>query len=136
MSPIYSVARPPRSSPEILFLGWNSSRRLCRERRLDRSTAFPRHGSKRRDVEEFYRPHRGADGSVLGVVVLLTDITERKRMARQLADQARSMRRANEELEQFAYVASHDLKAPLRAIENLVAWIEEDLVSVLTADTR
>ena len=95
-----------------------------------------RRGSKRRDVEAFYRPHKGADGSVLGVVVLLTDITERKRMARELAEQAKTMRRANEELEQFAYVASHDLKAPLRAIENLVGWIEEDLDALLTADTR
>jgi signal transduction histidine kinase len=32
-----------------------------------------------------------------------------------------------DEIEQFSYAASHDLKAPLRAIENLAQWIEEDL---------
>lgn len=41
-----------------------------------------------------------------------------------------------EELEQFAYVASHDLKAPLRGIANLAAWLEEDLGEILTEATR
>ena len=41
-----------------------------------------------------------------------------------------------EELEQFAYVTSHDLKAPLRGIANLAAWLKEDLGDKLTEDTR
>ncbi len=95
-----------------------------------------RRGLGRRDVEAFFRPHLGADGRVLGVVTLLTDITERRRIERRLVVQARNLQRSNEELEQFAYVASHDLKAPLRGIENLVGWIEEDLEGTLSGDTR
>jgi PAS domain S-box-containing protein len=46
------------------------------------------------------------------------------------------LRKSNQELEQFAYVTSHDLKAPLRAIANLSEWIEEDLADKLDDDTR
>ena len=42
------------------------------------------------------------------------------------------VQRSNEELDQFAYVASHDLKAPLRGIANLATWLEEDLGDAVT----
>jgi signal transduction histidine kinase len=40
----------------------------------------------------------------------------------------------NQELDQFTYIVSHDLKAPLRAISNLSEWIEEDLADKLDQD--
>jgi len=81
-------------------------------------------------------PILGERDKLLGYAAVRTDITDRKQLEFRLAEQAQDLLRSNEELEQFAYVASHDLKAPLRGIENLVSWIEEDLESSLTGETR
>lgn len=44
--------------------------------------------------------------------------------------------RSNRDLEQFAYAASHDLRAPLRAIKDLTCWLEQDLEGKLTGETQ
>jgi hypothetical protein len=54
----------------------------------------------------------------------------------QVAERTTQLRNANIELEAFAYAASHDLKAPLRVIDNCSRWIEEDLQQYLSGDTR
>lgn len=63
----------------------------------------------------------------LGMIYAVArDITNQKAVQEIVKRQAEELARSNTELEQFAYVASHDLRAPLRAIANLSEWIEED----------
>lgn len=62
---------------------------------------------------------------------LKREIWHREQQARQLARYTRDLERSNQDLDEFAYVASHDLRAPLRAIHNLAGWIREDTEDVL-----
>ena len=83
------------------------------------------------DVEVALAPLLDAAGTATGVIATVIDIRHRLETERLLARQVEQLVRTNEELDRFAYVASHDLKAPLNAIQKLVSWIEEDCASLL-----
>ena len=74
-----------------------------------------------------YQPDHNAAGDIVGILSLAIDITDRRAIERVLESKSEELERSNQDLEQFAYVASHDLKAPLRAIDILVDWLREDL---------
>lgn len=54
----------------------------------------------------------------------------------ELARNVEQLKLSNQDLEQFAYAASHDLKSPLRAIDNLAEWIESDLKEVMSEENK
>lgn len=93
-------------------------------------------------VDFVYQPLRELDGTTFGIMVHAVDVTDQVRARHQVeqkADEltrlAQELERSNRDLDQFAYVASHDLKAPLRGIANLTQWIEEDLGARVTGES-
>jgi signal transduction histidine kinase len=67
---------------------------------------------------------------------MISRVFERKFAEADLADYAKALAISNRELDEFAFVASHDLKAPLRVIDNASKWLEEDLQEHLNDDMR
>jgi PAS domain S-box-containing protein len=74
-------------------------------------------------------------GDLLKIIVI-RDVTEREETERKLQEYAARLEKSNKELDQFAYIVSHDLKAPLRAIMNLSQWLQEDLEPTLSDDSK
>ena len=58
------------------------------------------------------------------------------RMTKTLDTSFSALQKRNQELDQFAYVASHDLKAPLRGVTTIVKWIEDELAAELSPQLR
>ena len=71
-------------------------------------------------------PIRDDTNAVIGAVVTFSDITNRKESEQALLKWTQALETSNRELDDFAYIASHDLKEPLRGIHNYSKILLED----------
>jgi PAS domain S-box-containing protein len=96
--------------PEILD-------RLKRGERVEHfETVRVRKDGSRLNVSLTISPVKTADGRIVGASKVARDITEKVRQQQDLQELNRALQRANADLEQFAYSASHDLQEPLRMV--------------------
>jgi len=81
-------------------------------------------------------PVKDEEGNTVRLFGTATDIEEQKKLEQKLALTIEQVQERNQELDQFAHIVSHDLKAPLRAIANLAEWIEDDIADIVPEESK
>jgi PAS domain S-box-containing protein len=114
---------------------------IARRVQFDRILASktPLHTHDERDglaLDNRIYPVVAADGTVTQVAVFSRDVTEQRRANQAMEKALADLERSNQDLEQFAYVASHDLRQPLRMISGYLGLIERRLGNELSADMK
>lgn len=75
-------------------------------------------------------------GNILGVFAAARDVTEQKKASELIEERTTQLQSVNKELEAFTYSVSHDLRAPLRAINGYANILQEDYISIIDEEGK
>ncbi|BDP44339.1 PAS domain-containing sensor histidine kinase (plasmid) [Deinococcus aetherius] len=112
-----------------------AARRDGEVRRVDGEVFWRRDGTSF-PVEYVATPLRGTSGETEGVVVTFRDVTARQEAEAALRRSNEDLARSNRELEQFAFVAAHDLQEPLRTVVSYAGLLERKHADELSDGAR
>ncbi|MEP6669644.1 MAG: PAS domain S-box protein [Chthoniobacter sp.] len=119
--PMVMIFPPDRIQEEPQIMA-----RICSGETLGHfETERVRKDGARLDVSVSISPICDASGRIVAASTIARDITESKQAEAQMRKMLAELERSNQELQQFAYVASHDLKEPLRAVTSCVQLLSE-----------
>jgi PAS domain S-box-containing protein len=127
--PIEMLVPPRIRSEHVRFRDAFHARPEARSMGIGRDLHIVRKDGTELPVEIGLNPIRTHEGMM--VLSAIIDISERKRAIQALAKRSDELQRSNDDLEQFAYVASHDLQEPLRMVASYTELLSEHLTGRL-----
>jgi PAS domain S-box-containing protein len=128
-----SIITPPPQMDELIKI---PAQLIHEEQLINMEVERIRKDGKKIHVSLTASPIKNIAGTMTAISLISRDISESKKMAADMVRISDELKRSNTELEQFAYVASHDLQEPLRMVTSYLQLLEKRYKDKLDTDAN